>query len=399
MAGLINTMINKRDPLAQVKGYDASTVNLDDDDTVLGQFKKVRTDSVLDQQAEGQTRSDANKRGLVNSNMRVMGKQDTLNRIALPIASQDSATRVQNKQFNATSTNTANQFTAGETNRAALQERSGQQAVEQIGTQGDVNSRLQKEQFGYNTDLEKLRAANESQLQTSLQVLRGTQAVEQISARGSIDKSLQSQSDTAAMDRQKVSGEQTLTQQSAADKAAAERLATSGEQSLVLQSAADKAASERLQTSGTQTLEQIDAQGAKNVELENIRAANNETLEGIRSTNDRLISANQAAGLLFSNTQIAISNVLGNPEIPLSQKQQLIDTITAELDNGLTAIGTFSDVDVSGLLPETANNTASGNGAASAAPASQPAPYQFDPSSGVPGAQQYQNWLNASRTA
>ena len=492
MAGIINSAINKVDPLSSIKGYNAATAGFDEEkDTVEGRLNRLTNNSQLKTAAKGDALKFGSGRGMINSNMTAAAGVDAFYNRATPIASQDAAASLQSKQFDTDQTNTGFQFSAGEVNKGSMQERQGQQAIEQIGEQGgqdrlnitakgEVDSSLQKEKYGFENTLQTDRYGLETNLQTGLQVLRGTQetanisqrgdidknlqadadaaaaarletqgeqSIDQIGAKGEIDLTLQEKADLAAAERLVTQGEQTITQitargdvdlslQDKADLAAAERLVTQGEQAIAqitskgavdkdlqadadlaaanrlvtqgtqaiaqieakgvedrtlqdkadlaaanrlvtqgnqainqikergtidkgLQSDADAAAAARLDTQGDQSIAQIGAQGDENIELENVRNTNQTALQDLKNTNDRLISANGAAATLFSNSQIAISNILANPDMTTAAKQSLVNTITRELENGLTAIGTFSDVDVTELIGD---NTPVGGG-------------------------------------
>jgi hypothetical protein len=373
MAGIINMAINKADPLGNLKGYNAATAGFDEEkDTVEGRLNRLTNNSQLKTAAKGDALKFGSGRGMINSNMTAAAGVDAFYNRATPIASQDAAASLQSKQFDTGETNTGYQFSAGEVNKGSMLERQGQQQIEQISTQAAADEALQASKYGFENTLQTDRYGLETGLQTGLQVLRGTQETANIGQRGDIDKDLQTDADAAAADRLDTQGDQSIAQidakglidkglQSDADTAAATRLATQGTQSIAqidakglidkgLQSDADTAAAARLTTQGTQSIAQIEAQGAENIELEGIRNTNETALQDLKNTNDRLISANGAAATLFSNSQIAISNILANPDMTTAAKQSLVNTITRELENGLTAIGTFSDVDVTELI-------------------------------------------------
>jgi hypothetical protein len=340
MAGIINMAINKADPLGNLKGYNAATAGFDEEkDTVEGRLNRLTNNSQLKTAAKGDALKFGSGRGMINSNMTAAAGVDAFYNRATPIASQDAAASLQSKQFDTGETNTGYQFSAGEVNKGSMLERQGQQQIEQISTQAAADEALQASKYGFENTLQTDRYGLETGLQTGLQVLRGTQETANIGQRGDIDKDLQTDADAAAADRLDTQGDQSIAQIDA------KGLIDKG-----LQSDADTAAAARLTTQGTQSIAQIEAQGAENIELEGIRNTNETALQDLKNTNDRLISANGAAATLFSNSQIAISNILANPDMTTAAKQSLVNTITRELENGLTAIGTFSDVDVSALI-------------------------------------------------
>jgi len=388
--------------VGDIGSYTATESNVDEGDLVQSRIGGVMNDSNLRNQAIGTATSQAGSRGLINSQMNTQGAVAELYKAALPIASQDSATVTQDKQFNANVNNEAGKFGAeqknvgiienirGQLNKDSIyesgrsqysnQELVGSQQLAQIAARGDVESKLQTQ--ADSGAMSRLNVSGEQSLDqieaTDLGAmerlgLSGEQALAQILERGTIDINLQSASDLAALERLGISGEQALGQiaaqaeenratQTQADLAALERQGLSGEQALAqilergtidinLQSASDVAALARLGISGEQALAQIEAQGNQEITLETLRSTNDQALQDLRNTNERLISANQAAAMVFSNTQVAVANVLSNDLIPIGQKQGFINILNGELENSLRAIGTFADVDVTGLLP------------------------------------------------
>jgi len=161
--GLINTTINRDDPLKSIKGYDPEKVDMDPKtDTVAGQVESiVNKDSPLMQTARTNAMRIMNKRGILNSTMAGQAGEQAVIESALPIAQQDADIYGRNKMFNAETGNRANEFTASQTNQAALQERSGQQQIE-----------LQDNSARIDTAMQKLIGEQE----TGLQNLRGEQA-------------------------------------------------------------------------------------------------------------------------------------------------------------------------------------------------------------------------------
>jgi|GEM_PF-6276216 len=167
----------------------------------------------------------------------------------------------------------------------------------------------------------------------SIQTLRGTQELSQIGARGAIEMGLQDRADAGAMSRLNVSGDQALAQ--------------------------------------------IVERGDIDINLETLRATSDQTIADIKAKNDRLISANQAASLVYSNTQVAIANVLTSAaagDIPKANVQGYVDILNGELERSLLTIGTFADVNVSGLLPAVDPEDA-GTGDSGSAASNDPANY------------------------
>lgn len=163
MAGLINTEINKKDPLSSVAGYDPDKLTLDPKtDTVAGQIDTViAKDNPLMQGARTRAAQTANSRGLINSSMAVQAGEEAVHNAALPIAQADAGINLRAKEVNQAAGNQAGQFNATTQSQAALQERTGQQAIERQQLQGTQETAL---------------TAQKGELEKGLQMLRGDQA-------------------------------------------------------------------------------------------------------------------------------------------------------------------------------------------------------------------------------
>lgn len=158
MAGLLSTNINKDNPLSSVVGYDAEKIALDNDtDTVEGRVNRlIAKDSPLNQRAATRARQAANQGGLLNSSMAVGAAQQAVLDSAMPIAQQDAQTSYAAKAANQSAGNQALATTAQNQTQGALQQLSGEQRLEQIGSEADAQSRLQAEQGQINTGLQEL---------------------------------------------------------------------------------------------------------------------------------------------------------------------------------------------------------------------------------------------------
>lgn len=123
--------------LASTAGVTAATTtptnwNVTANQTVAGQLPSILDpNSQLMAQAAAQGNKASNARGLLNSSIGVGAAQDSMLKVALPIAQQDATTNANSAQYNATAanssdqfnanaSNTANQFTAAATNTASL---------------------------------------------------------------------------------------------------------------------------------------------------------------------------------------------------------------------------------------------------------------------------------------
>lgn len=137
MPGLIRTEIDKNNPLSSIGGYDPERVTLGTDDTVAGQINKViGADSPLMESARTRAAQGMNSRGLLNTTMAQQAGEKAVIDSALPIAAADAQTNFQAKGLNQAAGNRGSEFTATATNTAALNERQGQQAIEQQTQKG-----------------------------------------------------------------------------------------------------------------------------------------------------------------------------------------------------------------------------------------------------------------------
>lgn len=184
MAGVIATQINQQNPLSSVAGYDPERIQMDEDkDTVEGRVRGIiAKNSPLMQSAATRATQQSNSKGLLNSSMAIGDAQRAVYDVALPIASQDASTSFQSKALNQQAGNTALSETARAQTTGALQQRQGQQAVEQIQTQGVISRQLAERQ-----------AELDRQTQSQLESQRGENTLAQIQAQGGIQSQLQSE--------------------------------------------------------------------------------------------------------------------------------------------------------------------------------------------------------------
>lgn len=130
-----------------------STVNKDQE-TVQGQLRQLLdVGSPILKQARDRATINAASRGLQNSTLAAQAGEEAVIGAAAPIAAADASTYSQRALANQTAQNVfgqaAQQF---EQNRVLQQDASAQRQVEQA-LAGDINSRLQLEQAGYNFQL------------------------------------------------------------------------------------------------------------------------------------------------------------------------------------------------------------------------------------------------------
>lgn len=195
MPGLIDTEINKDDPLSSVTGYEAEKIELDPaKDTVAGQVDTIiNKDNPLMQGARTRASQAANSRGLLNSSMAVQAGEEAVHSAALPIAQQDAQINFNSKVANQNAGNQAQQFTAGAKTQGALQKLSGDQNKESIAAQGTEQRATQAQAAASEATLTQLRGS----IETGLQTLRGTQAQDLAEIEASY-KTLMQTSDSAS---------------------------------------------------------------------------------------------------------------------------------------------------------------------------------------------------------
>lgn len=125
-----------------------------DKETVQGQLRRLLdTDSPILKQARDRSQIMAASRGLQNSTLAAQAGQEAVIGAAAPIAAADATTYSQRAIVNQQAQNVfGQQQQQFEQNRVLQQDASAQRQVEQA-LAGDINSRLQLEQAGYNFQL------------------------------------------------------------------------------------------------------------------------------------------------------------------------------------------------------------------------------------------------------
>jgi len=120
MAGLIDTPVEKNDPLSNVAGVEAQKLDVSQPTgTVEGRIQGlIAQNSPLAQSAVTRSKQAQQAKGLLNTSMAVGAGDRALYDYALPIASQDAAAVQRQAELNAAATNRASEFTAGARNVA-----------------------------------------------------------------------------------------------------------------------------------------------------------------------------------------------------------------------------------------------------------------------------------------
>ena len=207
MPGLIDTQIDKKNPVASIKGYAPETIQVDKTtDTMQGQLQSVLAkDNPLMQGARTRALQGMAQRGLINSTMAQGAAERAMYDVAMPIAQYDAGVYGRNKEVNMFAKNRAHEFTAGAQNQGAgqliarntemgLQRLRGSQARSLQHLQGQQQMGLQTLRGEQETGLQTLRGDQE----TGLQTLRGEQAVNLQNLRGTLETNLQTLRGTQA---------------------------------------------------------------------------------------------------------------------------------------------------------------------------------------------------------
>ena len=123
-------------------------------ETVQGQLEGILDkDNALFDWARGQASQYANSRGLQNSDIAAQASSQAVLETALPIAQQDANTFAQRAQQEAGFWQAGGLQAMQGTIQSALMAQDHMNSLVEMAQQGDINSRLQLEQFGYNFDL------------------------------------------------------------------------------------------------------------------------------------------------------------------------------------------------------------------------------------------------------
>lgn len=405
MAGLINTNINKDDPLSSVAGYEAERVATGPEDMVENRVQGIISkNSPLMQQAQTSALKSMNARGLLNSSMAVGAAHDATIRQALPIAQQDAQTSMNTKLANQQAGNTASQVTATNQTQGALQahqgliqqglqEKQGEQQMEQIAAQGEISKALQElqgmqslDQIAAKGDLDqRLQAligeqrlgeiAASGDIQQLIQELQGRQALEQIGAQGEQQRTTQQminehQTALAGLQHQFQLGQidaQTLAQlrvnQQQID-AQVSRDVQLHQQALEQARAAGDLQAERDAQLQIYNLESMAEQSRNQIKLaevnftyqsqiEQLGQDNRIALQELVNQHQQTLQNSSVATNLYMTTMQAISNIGANPDLSAAQRQaginQQVDMLRAGLEfTGSTAGQTFTIYNPSG---------------------------------------------------
>ncbi len=353
-------------------GYQAKQVKLGSGDTVQGRISGIiNKNSALMKSAQTRALQSQNARGTLNSTMAIGSGQQALYDTALPIAQQDATNSLQTKLTNAGNVNQAREFTAGASNTATNLDAQGAQDIRSRQVQGAIDTRRDVKLAGIQTERDAVlqEYALAQQQAAHLQGLAKDKAL--ATAQKWRDQRLERidlrKMDSAAeiqADRDAALQEYTLAQQQAAH----------------LQGMEKEKYLNKAQTLRDNRLASIDKRKAEfdagiqarrdlllqrqTVAIKNLETKSEKELLALKQEFDKDVSVGGQATTLFAYSQDAISGILSNPDIPISNKQKLVEDQVTVLKAGLSMIGQISDIDLESMVkfgrlePGKANDTA-----------------------------------------
>lgn len=338
-----------------IKTYDPEKIQLSEADSVESRLANIASgSSPLIQNARLRGTQSANQRGLLNSSIAIGEADRAVYDYALPIASQDAQTSFQSKQLNQAAANDANQFGANAFNQGAFQERQGEQSLQQLEKQGEIQQGLIGQQLAADKELQGIRGQQAleqigAQGEQSIKQLgiQGQQALEQISAQGDIESRLiteRGQQNLEAIGYQgeiqsKLQAEQGDIQKQLQDADAATReklLERQGEINELLQ---------RIQ--GEQSLQQISAQGIETrlslkTEQE-YQAARDAVLQQYTLQRDEILASqdinrDQLAAQLTGERDQALAQLEAQRDQRLFENEKALQSLTAQQQQDLATL-------------------------------------------------------------
>jgi len=154
--------------------YAATTRNVQDTDLAQNQLKKILADgSPLLDQAAGKAMQTANARGLVNSSIAAQAGTEAMIGQALPIATQDAQTYLQQGLANQSAQNQASQFNASAQNQSNLTAFNANVQTARDQAQNAFSASQTKAQNEYNAaENAKSREQNQKQFDASQALAR-----------------------------------------------------------------------------------------------------------------------------------------------------------------------------------------------------------------------------------
>lgn len=153
---------------------------------------------------------------------------------------------------------------------------------------------------------------------------------------------------------QDASASLSVEQQNQASKNAAAQFGAGSQNAIAQQQLSGEQAmqQESARTESAKQLQAITSQQTAQLEtsLQQLRGNQSVTLANIEANYKQLLQSSQSSSQFFSQISASISDILKEPNIPVEQKQQLVDKQLDLLKNGLAVIGGISNLDLSNIL-------------------------------------------------
>lgn len=358
MAGIIQTQINKDDPFSEIKGYEAGRVEEDPESSVESRVQNIIERGGPAVQSEvTRSQQEQNRKGLLSTSMAIGAGERARYDYALPIASQDSSQSLQRRITDASALNRASEFTAGQTNIAGQQERAGQQQLASIAAQSTAEQERDVALAGLTRDRDAALAEEAKVVASNLALTQGERdealariqterdsllAEEARGVAGTLAETAAARDASLAEEARAVAANAALTQ----SERDSELARIQGERDVLL--------SEQTQARDTALAQEAAAVAERKAEndfiMENVDAENAEALTRIQGEFSERLQASASAATIYQAHSSNITDILNNPQIPTSQKQQLIRQQTTLLRGALAIQEGISGIDLSGAL-------------------------------------------------
>lgn len=102
---------------------------------------------------------------------------------------------------------------------------------------------------------------------------------------------------------------------------------------------------------------QIAQRGELDIQMQQLRGTQATDLSAIENKYRSLMQANASAAQFLSQTSQSIGDILSNPDMTLANKEQLVQKQVDLLENGLSVMGSISNIDLTSLLDFSALST------------------------------------------
>jgi hypothetical protein len=330
-----------------LQGYADRAPEVAANETMQGQLEQIlNQDNALFDWARGQAAQYANSRGLLNSDIAAEASSQAVMGAALPIAQFDATVYAQAAAQERSFWHTAGLQAFDATIQSGLMAQDHMNRMVEMSHQGDINSRLQLEQFGYNWQLSEQDNMHQMQ-QLALQGdIQSRLALQQFGFDVSLMEQdfgyrvkladidlrnalrLSEQDHGQWLDRMAQDHVNNLSQIAASGQQQRAAIAAQGEQSRRLQDQADQAALDRLRESGQINADQADRDAANQSE----RDAEQFGLNLQQRYMDEVGNRNRQ----FS---AEIQNIYSNPGLTAQQQTNAVSVARRNYENDIAMLG------------------------------------------------------------